>query len=143
MQQFEFKVVPAPRKGEKARGLKTTADRFAFALSGVMNDLAREGWEYLRADTLPCEERSGLTSKTTTYQAMLVFRRPLVAAQTVTAALAAPVSPALAAPGAAAPVAAVLRTADEAAGPAPKLGSALAEEGRAPVLGAAATTERD
>jgi hypothetical protein len=40
-----------------------------------MNDMAREGWEYLRADTLPCEERAGLTGKTTTYQNVLVFRR--------------------------------------------------------------------
>ena len=75
MQQFEYRVVPAPRKAEKARGLKTTPERFAHALSQTMNDMAREGWEYLRADTLPCEERAGLTGKTTTYQNMLVFRR--------------------------------------------------------------------
>jgi hypothetical protein len=77
MQQFEYRVVPAPRKAEKARGLKTTAERFAHALSQTMNDMAREGWEYLRADTLPCEERAGLTGKTTTYQNVLVFRRAL------------------------------------------------------------------
>ena len=76
MQQFEFKVIPAPRRAEKARGLKTTADRFAHTLALVMNDLARDGWEYLRAETLPCEERSGLTSKTTVYHNLLVFRRP-------------------------------------------------------------------
>jgi hypothetical protein len=58
MTQFEYKVVPAPAKGEKVRGAKTTADRFAVTLTGVMNDLGREGWEYLRADTLPCEERA-------------------------------------------------------------------------------------
>lgn len=75
MQQFEYRVVPAPRKAEKARGLKTTPERFAHALSQTMNDMAREGWEYLRADTLPCEERAGLTGKTTTYQNVLVFRR--------------------------------------------------------------------
>ena len=131
MQQFEFKVIPAPRKGDKARGLKTTADRFAFTLTGVMNDLAREGWEYLRADTLPCEERSGLTSKTTTYQTLLIFRRPLVvpvATQPVPAPIALQ-----------APIAVQVAAEDAVA---PKLGSALAEEGRAPTLGAAATTER-
>ncbi len=80
MAQFEYKVIPAPMRGEKARGAKTTADRFAVALSGVMNDLAREGWEYLRADTLPCEERVGFTGKTTVFQNMLIFRRAIVVA---------------------------------------------------------------
>lgn len=79
MPQYEYKVVPAPQRGEKAKGLKTSGERFAHALMGVMNDLGRDGWEYLRADTLPCEERSGLTGKSTTYQNMLVFRREVAA----------------------------------------------------------------
>lgn len=76
--QYEYRVVPAPRRAEKQRGLKTTADRFAHGLSSVMNDMAADGWEYQRADTLPCDERSGFTSTTTTYQAVLVFRRARV-----------------------------------------------------------------
>ena len=72
---YEYRVVPAPSRGEKARGVKTTADRFALALTGVMNALGREGWEYLRADTLPCEERVGLTGTKSTFQHLLVFRR--------------------------------------------------------------------
>lgn len=72
---YEYKVVPAPTKGKKAKGLKTPAERFAGALGEVMNDLAAEGWEYQRTDTLPAEERSGLTGKTTVFQNMLVFRR--------------------------------------------------------------------
>ncbi|SOC12257.1 uncharacterized protein DUF4177 [Rhodobacter sp. JA431] len=75
MQAYEYKVVPAPTRGEKGRGLKTGADRFANALSRVMNEMAAEGWDYCRAETLPAEERSGLTSKTTVYHNMLVFRR--------------------------------------------------------------------
>lgn len=77
MQRYEYKVIPAPIKGEKTRGAKTTPDRFAYKLTTIMNDMARDGWEYQRADTLPCEERSGLTGKVTTYQNMLVFRRPV------------------------------------------------------------------
>ena len=38
MQFYEYKVVPAPRKGEKARGARTTPDRFALALTSLMND---------------------------------------------------------------------------------------------------------
>lgn len=75
MQRFEFKVIPAPKRGEKARGVKTTEDRFALALTNLMNELGADGWDYVRADSLPCEERSGFTSTKTTFQNVLVFRR--------------------------------------------------------------------
>ena len=72
---YEYKVVPAPMRGVKAPGVKTNEDRFALALETAINEAASEGWEYIRADTLPCEQRDGLISKTTVYQNMLVFRR--------------------------------------------------------------------
>lgn len=75
MTAYEYKVVPAPVRGEKARGLKTGAERYAHALEGLMNTLGADGWEYVRADTLPSEERSGLTGRTTVYHNLLVFRR--------------------------------------------------------------------
>ncbi len=81
MTRYEYKVVPAPVQGRKARGVKGTAGRFAHALESLMNEFGAEGWDYVRADTLPCEERTGLTGRTTTYQNMLVFRRPLGAAE--------------------------------------------------------------
>lgn len=81
MQRFEYKVIPAPRRGEKARGVKTTEDRFAYALTLLMNDLGAEGWEYIRADALPCEERTGFTGVKTTFQNVLVFRRQLAPAE--------------------------------------------------------------
>jgi hypothetical protein len=78
MQRFEFKVIPAPKRGEKARGIKTTEERFALALTTLMNQLGAEGWDYVRADALPCEERVGFTGSKTTFQNVLVFRRALV-----------------------------------------------------------------
>ena len=75
MPQYEFKVVPAPRRGEKARGVKTTEDRFALALTTLMNDLGRDGWDYLRADSFPVDERAGFTGTKTTQHLLLVFRR--------------------------------------------------------------------
>ncbi len=75
MIRYEYKVIPAPKKGRKARGLRTTEARFANALQEVMNEMGAEGWEYLRCDTLPTVERQGLTGKTTVYQNMLVFAR--------------------------------------------------------------------
>jgi hypothetical protein len=75
MQRYEYKVIPAPKRGEKARGVKTTEERFALALTMLMNELGAEGWDYVRADALPCEERVGLTGTKTTFQNVLVFRR--------------------------------------------------------------------
>ncbi|MEM8775439.1 MAG: hypothetical protein AAGF53_10430 [Pseudomonadota bacterium] len=40
-----------------------------------INTLAAEGWEYVRADVLPSEERQGLTSSQVIYRSVLVFRR--------------------------------------------------------------------
>ena len=111
MTRYEFKVIPAPRRGEKARGLKTTEDRFAAALTALLNELGAEGWDYVRADTLPVEERSGLTGNKTTFQNMLVFRRILLADAAQPAPQAEPafvatrrIGPADTAPGAAPPV---------------------------------------
>lgn len=75
MSRFEYKVVPAPTRGQRAAGVKGPEGRFAHALSALMNEMAREGWEYQRAETLPCEERQGLTGKTTVFRNLLVFRR--------------------------------------------------------------------
>lgn len=78
MQRYEFKVIPAPRRGEKSRMAKTTEERFALALSTVMNQMGAEGWDYVRADVLPCDERAGITGGVkTSFQNMLVFRRVL------------------------------------------------------------------
>ncbi len=83
MTQYEYKVVPAPKKGLKAKGAKSSEDRFANALQTAMNTLGASGWEYQRTDTLPCEERSGLTGRVTTFQNMLVFRRAVAVEETV------------------------------------------------------------
>lgn len=75
--RYEYRIVPAPAKGVKAKGLKTGEERFAHTLEEVLNDMAAEGWEYQRADTLPSQERSGLTSTVTEWRNVLVFRRPV------------------------------------------------------------------
>jgi hypothetical protein len=73
--QYEYKVIPAPRKGRKARGIKGAEERFSLAVQEVMNDHAAQGWEFLRSETLPSEERQGLTSNHTVFRSVLVFRR--------------------------------------------------------------------
>lgn len=79
MQKFEFKVVPAPRKGKAAKGIRGKVGRYANAMASIMNELGQEGWDYVRADTLEFEERTGLFGRTTHEQTMLVFRRSLPA----------------------------------------------------------------
>ena len=81
MQAFEYRAVPAPSRGKKARGAKTTGDRFALAMTDILNEMAAEGWDYVRAETLPCDERKGLTGTQTTEQNLLIFRRRLRAAE--------------------------------------------------------------
>ncbi|WP_166416177.1 DUF4177 domain-containing protein [Cochlodiniinecator piscidefendens] len=85
MPNYEYKVIPAPKKGERAKGVKGNEARFAQTLMNVMNEYGSDGWEYQRTDTLPLETRSGLTGKTTTYQNLLVFRRALPETHTGTA----------------------------------------------------------
>lgn len=76
MQSYEYLAVPAPLKGQKIKGLKLPAERYAHQLTVLLNDLAREGWEYWRSDCLPSEERKGLTGTITVQNNMLIFRRP-------------------------------------------------------------------
>ena len=77
MQAFEYKVVPAPHKGTKAKGVKTPEDRVAYSIENILNQRAAEGWEYQRAELRPSEERSGLTGSTTNWRNVLIFRRQM------------------------------------------------------------------
>lgn len=78
---FEYKVIPAPRKGLKAKGIKTPEDRFSHTLQELMNSEAQGGWEFVRAETLPSEERSGFRSTTVVYRSVLVFRKAILQAE--------------------------------------------------------------
>ncbi|WP_203228031.1 DUF4177 domain-containing protein [Roseovarius dicentrarchi] len=75
MAQYEYKVIPAPTKGQKAQGIKTPEARIANTVEGVLNAQAADGWDYLRTDILPSDERSGLTGSQTVYRTLMVFRR--------------------------------------------------------------------
>ena len=79
MAGWEYKVVPAPTKGRKGRGVKGAEGRFAHALEHLMNEMASDGWEFQRTETLPSVERAGLTSTTTEWRNVMVFRRAVTA----------------------------------------------------------------
>ncbi|MGP1358671.1 DUF4177 domain-containing protein [Roseicyclus sp.] len=74
---YEYKVVPAPERAPKVRGLKG-CPKFAHALETLMNELAQDGWEYFRAESLPDEEKKGLMGgKEIVTRNVLIFRREL------------------------------------------------------------------
>lgn len=133
MPLFEYAVQPAPLRGEKAKGLKTPTDRFAHAVAGEINRMAAEGWEYVRAETLPSEERSELTGRATVYHNLLVFRRPLAELQEATAQIAA-TAPQPEYPASATPAATPEPTPDlpRAAAPQPSAGAAPTAAASAP-----------
>lgn len=79
---FEYAAIPAPARAEKLKGAKSPAERYAATLTDAINRMAAQGWEYLRADTLPSEERSGLTGRTTLFHNLLIFRRSVKGAGT-------------------------------------------------------------
>lgn len=76
MQEYEYRIIAAPRRAKRAKGAKTSADKFAHTLTDIVNAEAEQGWEYMRADTLPADEKKGmLSSAIEVYQTVLVFRR--------------------------------------------------------------------
>ena len=119
MQRHEYKVIPAPRRGTKSREARTNEDRFALTLSTLLNDLGRDGWDYVRSETLPTEERAGFMKTRVVQQTMLIFRRPLdrpaVPADLPSARRAIPTD---------APAPRLGPAVDPAAGPAPSVGPA-------------------
>jgi hypothetical protein len=76
MSIYQYRVIPAPTKGLKAKGIKGPEARFSNAVEDLMNRMGDEGWEFQRAETLPSTERVGLTGSTTEWRNVLVFRKP-------------------------------------------------------------------
>lgn len=83
MSVFEYRIVPAPERARKIKGAKTPEARFSATLEEELNDLAADGWEYLRTETFAVEERAGLASRKTVERQVMVFRRPIASAEPV------------------------------------------------------------
>jgi hypothetical protein len=77
MSSHEYRVIPAPRRSARAKGARKPEERFARSVEAVMNRMAREGWEFVRSDTLPHERKAGwFGRRETVFETLLVFRRP-------------------------------------------------------------------
>lgn len=75
--QYEYQVIASPKRAKKVKGVRNHQDRFAAVLTELMNEMAADGWEYQRADSLPCEEKSGFARWVASFQTVLVFRRAI------------------------------------------------------------------
>ena len=74
---YDYKVVPAPKRAKKVRGVRTAEELFALTLTDAINEVARQGWEYVRAEHLPAEASRGwFRTALAEEQTVLVFRRP-------------------------------------------------------------------
>lgn len=76
MSKFEYMVIPTPRRPKRAKGVKGEPARFANVLTEAINEIAAEGWEFYKTETLPMEAKPGLFSKRVEmFQSVMVFRR--------------------------------------------------------------------
>src|SRR5690625_1018622 len=75
---YEYKCVGAPEEPRRQRGVRAWSDRAALAMQEVITAEAVDGWEYLRTDLLPVEEKDGFFSRARrTQRAVLIFRREI------------------------------------------------------------------
>jgi hypothetical protein len=87
---FEYKCVGAPERPKRLRGTRSRSDRVALAMQEIISAEAVDGWEYLRTDLVPVEEKAGFFSRTQEVnRAVMIFRRESVPARPPRPALAA------------------------------------------------------
>jgi hypothetical protein len=76
MTYYDYKVIPAPKRAKRVKGVHGTEDLFALTLTEAINEVARQGWEYVLAEHLPAEAPRGwFRAPAAGEQTVLVFRR--------------------------------------------------------------------
>lgn len=76
MADMEYKTVPLPASPRKYKGLKNPIDRTARTMTELLNEEARGGWQFVRAERMELEVRTGmLRSKDEVDVTLLIFAR--------------------------------------------------------------------
>lgn len=76
MTSYDYKVVPAPRRARKIKGVKRPEELFAMTLTEAINEVARQGWEYVCTESLVAEgPGSWFRRGSSTEHTVMVFRR--------------------------------------------------------------------
>ena len=81
MTKYEFRAIPCPERAMRAADMPPGADPFCETLAAAINDLATDGWDYIRAETIEVTSRRFLRLRKQN-RTFLVFRRearPLIA----------------------------------------------------------------
>lgn len=81
MIRYEYRSVPAPRRENRYPGVESGEAAFARTIEDALNAEAAAGWEFQRAEALPCDVRKGaLRARVEELHTVLIFRRPVQAA---------------------------------------------------------------
>lgn len=77
MSYYDYKVIPAPKRAKKVKGISGSADLFALTLTEAINEVSRQGWEYYCSESLSISTPGGwFRPSVTEEQTVLVFRKP-------------------------------------------------------------------
>lgn len=78
MPDFEYKTVAAPRRVKKVKGVKGRNESLAAMVEAIIHDEAAGGWDYLRTDIFPVEEKPNwFSSRGEVNKGVMVFRRAI------------------------------------------------------------------
>jgi hypothetical protein len=73
---YEYRVIPAPKRLKRIKGVSSMPELFAAMLTDAINAEARQGWEYVRSESLAAEEPAGwLRRAAMVEETMMIFRR--------------------------------------------------------------------
>lgn len=74
MTKYEFRAIPCPERALRSADIPAGADPFCETLAAAINDLAAEGWDYIRSETIEVKTRRFLRLRKQD-RTFLVFRR--------------------------------------------------------------------
>jgi hypothetical protein len=77
VERYEYKLVPTPKQSAIFKGLPKSGDAFAQTLGHGMNELGRDGWEFLRTETVVEKRNVLVISSRKCRHDYMVYRRPL------------------------------------------------------------------
>lgn len=74
MTKYEFRAVPCPQRAQRKPDMPKGLEGFCETLSGSINELAGEGWDYVRTEKIEVKERR-LFRRKSAERTFLIFRR--------------------------------------------------------------------
>lgn len=76
MTKYEFRAVPCPQRAQRHQNMPKGADAFSETLTNAINELAGEGWDYIRTEAVTVKTR-GFLRRRSEDRTFLVFRREI------------------------------------------------------------------